>query len=57
MKVGVPSEKIFLVPLAIMTSSSAADGGIQGKILGRPVVRAGKGITSVISNEDMDDIL
>ena len=40
-----------------MTSASAIDGTIQEKMRGRGVLRSGKGITLVISNEDMDDII
>ena len=48
-----------------MASSSTIDGVIEGKILrrggiaasGAGIKRAGKGITLVISNEDMDDII
>ena len=65
MKVGVPSAKSFLAPLATMASASAIDGAIQRKMRGRGaittsatgVIKARKGITVVISNENMDDII
>ena len=65
MKVGVPSAKNFLAPLATMVSASAIDGTIQREMRGRGAivtgkagaVKAGKGITLVIVNEDMDDII
>ena len=40
-----------------MVSASAIDGAIQRKMRGQGVVRAGKGITLVISNEDMNYII
>ena len=40
-----------------MESASTIDGDIQRKIRGTGVVRAGKKITLVISNEDIDDII
>ena len=54
-----------MVSLAIMSSASAIDGGIQRKTRGREAiaisgaraVRAGKGTALVISNEDMNDII
>ena len=45
----------FLVPLATVESGSAINGAIQRKMLTRGVVSARKGITLVISNEDIDD--
>ena len=45
MKVAAPLAKNVLTPLATMASVSAIDGAIQRKMLGRDVVRAGKGIT------------
>ena len=53
-----------MAPLSTMTSACAIDGTIQKKMRGRGsiatsgvcvVIRVGKGVTSVISNEDMDD--
>ena len=54
-----------MVSLAIMSSASAIDGGIQRKTRGREAiaisgaraVREGKGTALVISNEDMNDII
>ena len=40
-----------------MTSASTIDGAIQRKMRGRGVLRAGKGITLDISNEDMVNII
>ena len=62
-KGGVPLAKNFLAPLATMPSACAIDGAIQRKMRGRGsiatsgacVIRVGKGVTLVISNEDMDD--
>ena len=56
MKVGVPLVKKKVAPLATMASASAIDGAIQRKMRGQGVVTAGKGITLVISNDDMDII-
>ena len=39
-----------------MESASAIDGAIQRKICETGVVKARKGITLAISNEDMNDI-
>ena len=46
-----------MAPLATMASASPIDGTIQRKMRGGDVVRAGKGITLIISNEDMDGII
>ena len=56
MKVAVPLVKNVLSPLAIIASAFTVDGAIQRKLRGRGAVRARKGITSVNSNEDMNDI-
>ena len=40
-----------------MASASAIDGAMKIKMSGRGVARAGKGITLIISNEDMDDVI
>ena len=40
-----------------MASASAIYGAIKIKMGGRGVARAGKGITLIISNEDMDDVI
>ena len=40
-----------------MVSASATDGAIQRKMHGRGVVREGKEITLVISNENTDDTI
>ena len=50
MKVVVTLLKIVLAPLVTMVTISAKDSDIQKKIRERGVVRAGKSITSVISN-------
>ena len=56
------SAKIFLAPITANTANktfaSAIDGAIQIKMCGSGagVVRARRGITIFISNEDMDDI-
>ena len=52
-KVAVLLAKNVLVPLGTMASASAIDGAIQRKMCGRG---AGKGVTLVISNKNMDDI-
>ena len=56
-KVVVLLAKNILVPLASMSSESAIDGAIQRKMYWWRIVRAGKGTTWIISNEDMDDII
>ena len=55
MKVGVTLDKYVLL-LATMASAYAIDGAIQRKMHGRAVVRAGKGITLIISSHNMHDI-
>ena len=57
MKVGVPLAKNVLAPLSTMSSASTIDGATQRKMCGKGAVRAEKGITLVISNEDMDDTI
>ena len=52
----VPLAKDVLPKLATKATSSALDK-FKKKINGARAVRAGKGFTSFISNEDMDDIL
>ena len=47
-----PLTKSVLVPLGLAAAASAADAGIHKKILG-----SGHNITSVVSNDDMQDIL
>ena len=55
----------MLVPLASMASASAIDGPIQRKMRWRGMIRtnragfarAQEGITFLIMNEDMDDII
>ena len=49
--------KNIFAPLATMSSASARGGFIQRNMHKRGVVRAGKGITLIISNEDIDDII
>ena len=56
-KCGVLLAKKFLTPLVTMASASALDGSILRKMRVRGVAKAGKGITLVISNEDIDDII
>ena len=56
MKVTVPVTKNVSTPLATMVPASTIDGAIQRKMGGRGVSRAGKGITSITLNEDMDNI-
>ena len=47
-----------MAPLATMASASAKNGGvIQRNMHGRGVVKAAKGITLTISNEDRDDAI
>ena len=55
--VAVPLTKNGLALLSIFESASAIDGAIQGKMCGRGVVRAGKGIVLVILNENKDEII
>ena len=57
MKIAVPLGKNVQVPLATMESASAIDGAIQRKICETGVIKARKGITLAISNEDMNDII
>ena len=57
MKVAAPVVNNVLAPLAAMAWASATDGPVQRKICGLGVVVAEKGITLVISNKDMDDII
>ena len=40
-----------------MTSASAIDGAFQRKMCQRGVVRVGKGVTLIISNEDLNEII
>ena len=54
-KFAVPLTKDSLPELATKTTSSAIDK-FERKISGRGAVRAGKGFTLFITNEDMDDI-
>ena len=44
-------------PLATVTFASGIDGAIQRKMCWQGFVRAGKGITLHILNEDMDDTI
>ena len=46
-----------MAPLATMAFASARYGAFQRQMSGKGVVRAGKGINLVISNEDMDDTI
>ena len=55
-KVAVPLAKYILAPLAPMASASVTDSAIQRYICRRGVLRARKGITLVISNEDTVDM-
>ena len=57
MEIAVPLAKNVLAPLATMASASAIGSVTQKKIRGGGVVRARKGITLVISNEDINDIV
>ena len=57
MKVGVLLTKYFLALLVNMASASANVGAIQKTMHGRGVLRAGNGITLVISYEDSDDFI
>ena len=57
MKVIVPLAKNVLAPLATMAPTSAINDDIQREMRGKGVVRARKGITLVVSNEDMDNII
>ena len=57
MKFDVLLAKNVLAPLATMASATAIDGAIQKKMRVLGIVRAVKGITLVISNEDMDEII
>ena len=45
------------MPLSTMVSASLIDGAIQRKIRRKGVVKVGIGISLVISNEKMDDII
>ena len=65
MKVAVPSAENVLTPLATMASASAIYGAVKRKMRmqeaiftnGAGIVRAGKGITKDIWNQDMDDLI
>ena len=57
MKVAVPLAKNVLAPLATIAPTSATYGAIQRKMGERGVVKAGKGVNLVISNEDLDAII
>ena len=60
MKVAVTLAKNVLAALVPMVSASAVNGAIQRRMHGRDVVKTNKqkkGITIVISNKDMDDII
>ena len=56
-KVAVPLAKNVAALLATMKSVSAIEGAIQRRMYERGVVRGGKILTLVISNEDIDDII
>ena len=56
-KLVVPLAKNVLAPLDTMAIASAIDCAIQRKMCGGGVTRAGKRITLVVSNEDMDDFI
>ena len=49
--------KNILAPLATMAPASVIDGVVQRKMRGWEVARAGKGITWISFNDDMDDII
>ena len=51
--VNKPLAKSVLIPLGLTAAASAADAGIHKKILGS----AHNNTTSIISNDEMDDIL
>ena len=57
MKTAGSLAKNVLVPLGTMVLAYAINGVIQRKVHGRGVARVGKGITLVIFNEDMNDII
>ena len=65
MKIAIPLAKNVLAPLATVASASAKDGTIQRKTCVRgaiatteaSIVRAGRRITLVILNENMNDII
>ena len=57
MKVCILLPENILVPLATMAPASVIDGVIQRKMRGWEVARAGKGITWISFNDDMDDII
>ena len=57
MKVCILLPENILAPLATMAPASVIDGVIQRKMRGWEVARAGKGITWIIFNDDMDDII
>ena len=46
-----------MASLATMESASVIDGSIQRKMLGKRVVKAGKGINLVNLNSNFDDII
>ena len=46
----IPLAKIVLVPLGLTAAALVTEAGIQKKILG-------SGITLIISNKEMDDII
>ena len=55
-KVPIPLDKHVLAPLGTMALASEIESAIQRQIRGWGVLKAGKGVTLVISNEDMVDI-
>ena len=57
MKVLIPLRGSFLAPLATIALASVIDGPIQRKMRGWEVTRAEKGITWVIFNDYMNDII
>ena len=57
MKVVAPVAKNILAPLETMASVTEINGAIRRKMRGSGIVRAGKGVALVISNENMNDII
>ena len=57
MKVCILLPENILAPLATMAPASVIDGVVQRKMRGWEVARAGKGITWISFNDDMDDII
>ena len=57
MKVAMPLAKNVLAPLGLTAAMSAIDGSIKKKMLDSGATKSAETTTSIISNDEMDDIL